>query len=328
MSALNAIVVDGGGDCPELALKGLKNALENALPNSLAYVFSDASAKDYGIYDDVIHIIQKKQIKVSFLLTGVCGDGKSANGYTVYEKISRASEGQVFDMQRDNVKDVLLTISDAMESKFEPLKSLDFDTPGSSTTTVNIDQSFTQLSVSMSGLNSKLSVKDHNDTEIKCIKSFSSANIKFMTFDVADTSYKIEASADSAYSLRIGGISDLKFEFGFSTNVPSMQTETAIQPLVAVPNVLSIFISDPKLVKCLIRATIIPASTKESFTPIDIPLKRMKANFFTTNLFDIPKQMFKIQIFGYVSKGNPIERLISTGIESIAGSRSSSISFQ
>lgn len=316
MSRLNSITVDGGGDCPELALKGLYNALEHALPNSLAYVFSDASAKDFDLYEIVVSLIQKKQTKVSFLLTGSC-DGKLSPGFDVYNKISRASEGQVFDMKRGSVKDVLLTISEAMDSKFESLKSLDFDKAGESSTSLKIDQSFSKFSVSMSGTNCKLTVKDHFNTEIKSSKSFSSANIKFMTFDVNDTSYKIEAYSESAYSIRVGGISNLKFTFGFSTFEPKMQAETAVQPLIGFPNVLSVFISEPELVKCIVKATIVPASLPR----FDIPLKRVKKNFFSTKHFEIPKQMFKIEIFGYDSKGNPFERIISTGIESISGSK-------
>ena len=63
MMRLEQIQVAGGGDCPEYALNGLIKALEPALLNSLAYVFSDATAKDYRHYDVVLEMIQKKQVR-------------------------------------------------------------------------------------------------------------------------------------------------------------------------------------------------------------------------------------------------------------------------
>lgn len=297
----------------------MKRALEFALPNSLAFVFTDAPAKDYALYDTILPIIQKKQVKVSFLATGEFKNDPNDPMQVVFHKIALASEGQVFEMSRDIVKSVLLSITQGLDNKFESLSSINSDKAGSTTAAIKVDQGFSALSVSMAGKNSKLSVKDRNNVEVKSSSELISPNIKFVTFNVADSSYTIKASADSAYSIRVGGISDLKFEFGFSTDHPSEQAETSIQPLIGYKNVLSIFVSDPTLIKCITKATLLPANTKDLFVEQEILLDRVKRDMFTSNPFEIPSKMFKIRINGYDKAGTPIERLISSGIESVKG---------
>lgn len=65
LNALNDLEIGGGGDCAETPLSGIKLALKYALPKSNVYIFSDATAKDYKLEDDVIDAIQMKQIVVN-----------------------------------------------------------------------------------------------------------------------------------------------------------------------------------------------------------------------------------------------------------------------
>lgn len=305
-------------DCAENSLFGLKVALEKALPNSLAYVITDASAKDYTLYDTVARLIQQKQVKVDLLLTGNC-HGKDHEDYKVFSKIATVSGGQAFDLTRDNVENVLSAISDKANKKYETLISQDFDSAGKSSTQVKVDISFKEMSVSLSGTNAKLSVTDKTKKQVVAKKSISYDNIKIMTFDVADSEYNIEASADSSYSIRAGGISDLKLEFGFSTNIPDVKEETSFQPLAGFQNHITIFLSDYKLIKCLTKVMLIPANNDDGFTQIDVPLERVNWSQFSSNRFEIPQKKFKVQIYGYDSKGTVIDRIISGGIESIKG---------
>ena len=319
LADLDAIKVHGGGDTPELALAGLEQAVEKALPNSIAFLFSDAIAKDVDLFYNVKKKLQRKQITVYFLITGVSDSEKSVEGYKVYEKLAKSSGGLVFDMKRNSIQTLMSKLKNLLNLKFETLKSFNYDAAGTNKETVKCDGTLSKVSFIVSGKNSKLAVRDQNNNLVNG-DDYSLDNVKFLTFDVTDSAYTIEASADSAYSVRVGGISDLKFEFGFSTNLPTDQSETFLQPLVGHKNVLSVFVSDPKLIKCLVRATISPVTTENSFADIEVFFDHKYQNFYASPLLELPSQMFNIKVFGYDKKGIVIERLISSGIESISGS--------
>ncbi|CAO1415300.1 unnamed protein product [Diamesa serratosioi] len=323
LERLSNVNITGGGDCPELAISGLREGLKYAIKNSIAYVFTDASAKDHDQYEVTKDLIQSTQTTVSFLTTGDCGK-RSQPGFQVYEKLARVSNGQVYDMNTDDITKVLLAIRFMLNDNFIALRSIDVETPGSSENIFYIDSTMTELSMSLSGKTPKIFLKNPKNETVTG-NEFSLANLKIVQLkNPIAGKWTVEASSTSSYSIRLGAISALKFEFGFSLETPSKIVETLYQPLKGQKNVLSIFITDPSLLKSLSSVTIIviASSSKrkrrdlssEQLTP---SLEKITENIYATEAFDIPNEMFKIQLNGVDSLGNVIERSISTSIQSV-----------
>ena len=119
-SALDFLYIDGGGDCEEMTLSGIKKALEKSLPRSYIFVFTDASAKDYDLFDEVAGLVQLTGSQIIFVLTGDCGYTDSIE-YQVYQRIAILSKGKIFQLQKIDVKDILVSLNFLIEARLVSL---------------------------------------------------------------------------------------------------------------------------------------------------------------------------------------------------------------
>ena len=72
IEAVNNLNANGGGNCPELGMTGLYQALLHCLPESIIYYFSDADVKDEWRKNEVDSHAKEKKVKIGFILTGQC----------------------------------------------------------------------------------------------------------------------------------------------------------------------------------------------------------------------------------------------------------------
>lgn len=66
MYRLNQLTISGGGDCPEMSITAVVQALKAVKPNSYVYVFTDASPKDTHLVYEALELVQRKQTQVIF----------------------------------------------------------------------------------------------------------------------------------------------------------------------------------------------------------------------------------------------------------------------
>ena len=88
--AVNALHATGGGDCPELGMTGILNALSLANPVSNVIVLTDASPKDENKKEEVISEAIRKENSIHFFLSrDGCGN------FTPYLDVARETYGIV-----------------------------------------------------------------------------------------------------------------------------------------------------------------------------------------------------------------------------------------
>lgn len=311
---LNSIVLDSTNnpDCPELAISGLREGLRHALPNSFAFVLTDASAKDYNQFEVTNNLVQLTQTSVNFLITGNCGHQNQPQ-MEVYYKLARSSNGQVFDMNRDEIQDVMWAIRNQMNDDFISLRSIDNDVTGKSKVIFFVDNTITDLSVTLTGQTPFIAIEDSQNNTVVRTQNLELTNVRIIGINkpVAGQ-WSLEVSSSSAHSIRLGARSNIKFDFGFSLNSATRISETSYQPLRGQQNMLSIFVSNSLMIQSLDFVYIVSSTISNQ-----LQLMKTNDNVYATEHFDIPLGGFKIELAGVDLSGNTIERLLSTSIQAV-----------
>ena len=247
LKKLREIQLIENSDCPEMAISGLEEGLKHALPNSLAFVLTDATAKDFNKYRSVLNTMQSKQITATFLLTGDCGNG-DGDGHVVYRKLARFTNGQEFDMKSEGVKEVILAIQTLLDDEFTTLKYLIKDTAGTSIEEFPVDFTITEIQISLSGSNPSMVIKNPLG-EIVTGRVTSMANLIIVKIlNPMPGKWTVEVKSSSKHSIRFGAISSLKIEYGFSIDTPVNPSLNRGAGLLnrgaGLPNIMTIFVPD------------------------------------------------------------------------------------
>ena len=106
---VNALFANGGGDCPELGMAGIINALSLSFPDGQLIVLTDAPAKDSHRADEVIQAAFRLGVRVHFVFTPGCIVG---NIDAIYARVARETGGlSVFGL--DDLETLSMAIQDA-----------------------------------------------------------------------------------------------------------------------------------------------------------------------------------------------------------------------
>lgn len=206
----NSLVAQGGGDCPELAMEGLKLALENSPKKSFILVLTDASAKDYDntvLVNEVFSLLKETQSQVFFVTTGLCNTANDAD-FLIYREIASRSFGHVFQVDASDLNIVFNYLDFTLSLPANSSKQLftkDYEGESHSDS-FPVSDNFTSLLVTTDGTISSLEITgpDTSKEDIKKAVNESWGGM-YIVKDPALGNWTIAVEGTGRYSVRVEG---------------------------------------------------------------------------------------------------------------------------
>ena len=117
-------------------------------------------------------MIQQKKSQVLFVLTGDCGNQTISEGISVYELIAAASTGQVFQLKKKDVNQMLKFVEESVQANRVNLISTDNAEAANKTYIVPVDNALEELTIALSGKDSVLEIYHPNGNIVQYHKIF------------------------------------------------------------------------------------------------------------------------------------------------------------
>uniref|UniRef100_A0A0N5BTT3 Hemicentin-1 n=1 Tax=Strongyloides papillosus TaxID=174720 RepID=A0A0N5BTT3_STREA len=324
---LARVNVNGGGDCPEMTLSGIKAALEASLPSSYIYVFTDAMSKDYYLENSVIDLIQRKQSSVVFVMTGDCGN-RAHPGYQVFEKIAAASFGQVFHLGKSDVKTVLEYVRHSVAQKKVHLLYEGRKQGGTVAQEIFVDKKMTELTFSLSGDKEDkyflvMTLYDPNGVIVeKSQYANQSGTVDLETVKINRISdpmpgkWKVVTESRLKHTLTVKGHGEIDFSYRFSPRPIDMIELGSARPIIGHPTQIFVNMTGLKPPGTLNEIKILNEFGEELkvFKPIPV---RGNPFLYHTAPFVPPNGFWFMKIEGVDDNGFKFQRVSPTSTSSV-----------
>lgn len=164
----------------EKAITGLKQSLQDALPNSIVFLITDDEANDWRMESEVLEIIQRKHIMVYVLIAEKCVTFETP-GCKVYLHLTLKSNGHVFNIGR--TRTTIQSVLDHLKRQFEhnhvSLKTTSYLSGGDKEEIVTVDGSMQELCAGVKGDNARLTIVGPNQQNVELVKKLVSQNYNF-----------------------------------------------------------------------------------------------------------------------------------------------------
>lgn len=311
-ASLDSIKVHGDNnfDWIEPSMKATKLALEECLPGSDVYVFTDSPAKDYELYDDIVSLCQKKQIQVVFVLTEGFSNYYYNKGVQVFFKIAQACSGQAFVIEKNEVSKIPIYISETVKGTKNTITSKQIEPNKWTDIKFTIDDKTEYALVSMSGKEVHLQVNGPNIISEQNVWTLNVKVLKLINPSAGEYIARVWSSQNA--SVYVFGRTDFTFIHGFSELIPKSLKDTIAQPITGTKSHLTVSVTDSN------RNVIIKIQILDMNENIikEIPLNKISRDMYTTDALLWPTSRFKVAIIGRsIQTGKSIRRIANTPVE-------------
>lgn len=315
-AAINGLSASGGGDCPELSQSGLSEALNKVTANSNLFVFTDASAKDSSLQNQVISKAQNKKTRLTYLLNGSCSPIDTA-----YVRGAAETGGQVFLISAAEVPQLQTLIQAKLSNSLASFSSIQGAILSGNVKRVAlpIDTSAQSVTVSASlAPGMRLTLKTPNGANVDA--TYPGARIinlsggTFITLDrPINGNWQIEMVGTGDYSVEVSGNSPLALNT-FDIVIPNRDIHGGFNSIEGNPTLGSSVTAIAKMIgpfRTVQFDLIDEAGTViKSITMVNDPLQVGPGQFI--GQFTVPARPFRVRARGNNVDGAAYQREIPT----------------
>ncbi len=210
---LAALTAAGGGDCAELSMQGLFNAVAAADAGAQVYLFTDAGAKDAGRMGAALDLASHKRSRIFAPLFGRCTSYDPA-----YFALARHSGGQVFIVNPSEAGQVTRLAEMFSRSDSVDILSLNGTlSPALRTYQFPVDSRVTRLNLSLATVSGATVTVRRPDGSVLGAATPGVTSIPLSNATVyslaapATGTWSVTLSGSGPFSLLVNGASDLTF---------------------------------------------------------------------------------------------------------------------
>ena len=248
-STIDSLTAEGGGDCPELSMTGILNALDVLDDDSILFMFTDAASKDADLAGQVISTAVAKNINIYiFKFDSDCDDGlvgkrEDSGADKVYGAVCLATSGQYHSLPRAEVSSLsgIIDTLTSVDNSF--ILRIAQPTPTSGSPTVYkapVDSFMTQLSISLLGVGASMTISTPNgsplDLTATTVSNVVLSDGEFVTVRTPDVGiWSVSVTANGNYTLDVSGISALHFTSFIFSELAGRPGHSGFFPIDGLP---------------------------------------------------------------------------------------------
>ncbi|XP_028027008.1 hemicentin-1-like [Bombyx mandarina] len=280
-------------DCPEMSLSALKMALTRSLPRSYILLFTDATAKDVWLLDEVKILSKEKQSKVFFILTGTCEDATKAER-KIYSDIATETSGAVLHIHNNNTLEIINSF-DFLKNEINSIITETTHDPDK-TYEVQADEGVGDITVLASGEALEFKVNCANPLcKVNYDRFSNTTNIAKVNNPKGKVNVSLKGKGDvfiSAYYY-----ATFNFTYGFSTDTPARIEDTRTKREIFKLNYLAINVTGNEH-NCRINEALVTDLNDTQLIYLTLKLKMVSDYFYVTEKAGFPRNSFKLVITG------------------------------
>jgi hypothetical protein len=313
-NAIRNLSAHGGGDCPDLAVRGMIDGLSAASTGGDLFLFTDGDAKDADLAQIAKDLATQKQIRIFCSIFGSC----NSNGVdSVYREIAEATGGQVFSLDPSEAGQITNLLDDVSRTRAANLLSIE-DTlgPTASVHHVPIDDTMSAATFAVSGgtsvvLNRPDGSTVHDGDPGVTITSLSGAHL-FSIANPVTGLWQVTVSGNGAYSITVSGQATVDIEsFDFVQDLSNQAHEPGLFQIDGFPVAGQINLVSAKLTDGFSSARFEFRSPSGAILHV-LTLEQgtdNAANVFVGSLTP-PNTPFVVYVTGHTSSGASFQRVL------------------